>query len=650
MAKIVAQGQLTIVDMHDMPPVQGRLTSNLPKIVVLGADGKTQNPNWSSTNLIVTAELYKAGNPNDLVSTGSSEITDIEWYSTLGSGAETETLPAGVKKEKTPGAEHHNKLTISSILLSTSQPTLKLRAVIKYKYSGTNQSIPVSVEIDFGLANSGTSGKDSFSSMLTNTSHTFPATSKGSVADTYSVETSALVYKGIESVTGVSLSVKNESALPSGLTVLPVNEKTNTVLIKVAKGATLGDKDSGIVDLVAKGGGQTFDLAFSWSKSKQGSDGNNATSYWSICNTPAIVKKWNGSTWAYEPSSITVKGMSQTGTDNAKPYSGRYKFQLYNGNVALTESLASSTSTTNEVSKTFNIPSGLTFTHALVTMYKEGGTTTVLDEQEVRVVQEPKKAVVVAVSADNDTIRNGIGTATISVRVYRDGLDVSTTASKKWYKGVSETSFSEAQSITVSASDIASSEMYRCAVEVDGTTYSDSIVIYDVTDPIQMTVTSSNGEVFKNGIGSTDLVCRLWRNGSVLDEVGTKYAYCWHKINDDGTEDMSWSPALKSPAVYANRSLPVVAKLKAASSGSTLSLDNIDYIGKGSVVFLGSATTAYTVSSVSATSDGAGTVTLSTAPAATTSGTGVCLASYKEINVTNSQVDEKATFICELIE
>ena len=650
MAKIVAQGQLTIVDMHDMPPVQGRLTSNLPKIVVLGSNGKDQNPSWSSTNLVVTAELYKAGNPNDLVSTGSSEITGITWYSTLGSDAETQTLPSGVTPGKVGTPLHNNKLTISSNLLSTSKPTLKLRAVIQYKYSGTNQSIPVSVEIDFGLANSGTAGQDSFSGMLTNTSHTFPATYEGAMAGSYSIETSALIYKGTSLVSGTSLAVKSGQTLPSGLTVSAVDGKTNSVLVKVAKDATLGGQDNGVIYLTASGEGKTFDLAFSWSKSRQGSAGDNATAYWSMCSAAAVVKKWNGSAWVYEPSSITVKGMSQTGEESAKAYSGRYKFQLYNGTTALTDSIASSTSSTDEASKTFNLPTGLTFTHVLVTMYKQGGTTTILDEQEIRVVQEPKKAVVVAVSADSDTIRNGVGTATISVRVYKDGTDVSATATKRWYKGVSGTSFSSATSITVSASDITTSEMYRCTVSVDGTDYSDSIVIYDVTDPIQMTVTSSNGEVFKNGVGSTDLTCRLWRNGSVLDEEGTKYAYCWHKIKEDGTEDTTWGPSLKTPATSGNKSLPIVAKLTAASSGSTLTLDNVSYIGKGSIIFLGSVATAYTVSAVSATSGTAGTVTLSVAPASTASGTAVNLASYKEISVTDSQVDEKATFICELIE
>ena len=342
MAKIVAQGQLTIVDMHDMPPVQGRLTSNLPKIVVMSSDGRTQNPNWASTNLIVKSELYVAGNPNDLVSSGAAEITGITWYATLGSGAETTSLPAGINKGRDGSARFDNKLTINQALLNSSTPALKLRAVVNYKYSGTGESIPVSMEIDFGLANNGTAGQHSYSAILTNTSHVFPCLSNGNTTGTSKVKVSALIYKGTTSLSGVKLIAKSGSPLPSGMTISAVDAETHSVYINVSSGASLGGADSGVIYLTASAEGKTFDLAFSWAKSKGGNNGDDATSYWAIPSSATIIKKWNGSKYVFEPSVISVKGMSQKGAGNAATYNTRFKIQLFNGSSPLSNEAISS--------------------------------------------------------------------------------------------------------------------------------------------------------------------------------------------------------------------------------------------------------------------------------------------------------------------
>lgn len=646
MAKIVAQGQLTIVDMHDMPPVQGRLTSNLPKIVVMSSDGRTQNPNWATNNLIVKSELYVAGNPNDLVSSGAAEITGVTWYATLGSAAETTSLPTGINKGRDGSAKFDNKLTINKALLNGSTPALKLRAVVQYRYSGTGESIPVSMEIDFGLANNGTAGQHSYSAILDNTSHVFPCLSNGNTSGVSKIKVSALIYKGTTSLSGVRLIAKSSSPLPSGMTISAVDTETHSVYINVSSGANLGGADSGVIYLTASAEGKNFDLAFSWAKSKGGNNGNDSTSYWAIPSSAAIVKKWNGSKYVFEPTAISVKGMCQKGAGNATPYNTRFKIQLFNGGSALGNETISSG---DEASRSLTIPEGVAFTHAKITMYKAGGTSVILDEEEVRLIQEPRKAVVVAVSADTDTIRNNAGSATLRVHVYKDGQDVSASATKKWMKGVSSASVGSSETLTVNASEIATSEIYKCEVTIDGGKYTDSIVIYDVTDPIQMSVLSSNGEVFKNGAGTTNLTCKLWRNGTPLDEEGTKYAYCWHKMNKDGSEDLNWAPTVNGQIVSTKKS-PAVAKLTGNSSGATLTVDDVSYIRKGYSVFLGGVTTPYKVNSVSKSSGNTGTVVLSAAPATQSTGVTVHLASMKSITVTEAQVDEKATFFCELIE
>lgn len=647
MAKIVAQGQLTIVDMHDMPPVQGRLTSNHPKVVVLSSNGSTQSPDWSTSNLIVTAELYKAGNPNDLVSTGSAEITGISWHITQTGSAETTTLPAGVVTGKTGTSVYNNKLTVNQKILTTSKSGVKFRAIVNYKYPGTEQSIPVSMEIDFAIANNGIAGADSYSGFLTNTSHIFPCTTGGNTAGAYTVKTSAMVYKGTSALaaSSVTLVSKSGQTLPSGMSIEAINGETNAVNIKVSSGASLGGADNGVVYLTASGGGKTFDLAFSWSKGKQGSAGVDSTSYWSIPSTSAIVKKWNGSAWVLEPTSISVKAMRQVGSTQASAYNTRFKIQLFNGTTALTGSGNETISGADEASRSLTPSANTTFTHAKITTYKAGGTSVILDEEEIRLITEPKKPVVVAVSADSDTIRNNGGSAVLRVKVYRDGQDISSTATKNWMKGASSTSVGTGETYTVQASAIASSELFKCQATVDGSNYTDSISIYDTSDPIQMVVNSSNGEVFKNGNGTTTLSCNLWRDGSALDNAGTLYMYCWHKMNKEGTEDVNWSPtATVTPAL--GTASPSVANTTAASA-TTITLNDVTYVRKGYKVFFGSDSVVYTVNSVNTSTK---QIVIDKTPTTIANGATVRVANYKQITVTDAHVDDKATFICELVQ
>ena len=61
----------------------------------------------------------------------------------------------------------------------------------------------------------------------------------------------------------------------------------------------------------------------------------------------------------------------------------------------------------------------------------------------------------------------------------------------------------------------------------------DTISFIDNSDPIQVTVTSSGGDVFKNGVGSTTLTAKLFRAGAEIDAGGTTYTYKWYKYDKD---------------------------------------------------------------------------------------------------------------------
>lgn len=64
--------------------------------------------------------------------------------------------------------------------------------------------------------------------------------------------------------------------------------------------------------------------------------------------------------------------------------------------------------------------------------------------------------------------------------------------------------------------------------------FKDSVTFIDQTDSIQIQITSTGGDVFKNGAGSTTLTAKVFQAGAEIDTAGTKYTYTWTVFNKDG--------------------------------------------------------------------------------------------------------------------
>mgnify|MGYP000406147784 CR=1 FL=1 len=73
--------------------------------------------------------------------------------------------------------------------------------------------------------------------------------------------------------------------------------------------------------------------------------------------------------------------------------------------------------------------------------------------------------------------------------------------------------------------------------------FSDNVTFEDKSDPIQVTITSTGGDVFKNGVGSTTLAAKVYQAGAEIDSAGTKYTYKWFKLDSSGTLDANFGGA-----------------------------------------------------------------------------------------------------------
>lgn len=96
--------------------------------------------------------------------------------------------------------------------------------------------------------------------------------------------------------------------------------------------------------------------------------------------------------------------------------------------------------------------------------------------------------------------------------------------------------------LTVKADDVVGIAVFKCIIKDTDTasnsynqTFTDTVTFVDLSDPIQITVESTGGDVFKNGSGSSTLTARLFQAGVELDTAGTKYTYKWYKFDKSGS-------------------------------------------------------------------------------------------------------------------
>lgn len=127
---------------------------------------------------------------------------------------------------------------------------------------------------------------------------------------------------------------------------------------------------------------------FSLIKVTAGANGTTPTIYSLECDSIAVNKTTpsDGSAVTYTPSSIEIKGYSQTGNNTRAAYSGRFK--ITSGSTTIY------TSTANESSYTItssNMATAAAHGHMIVELYKAGGTTTLLDKQTIVITADGAK-------------------------------------------------------------------------------------------------------------------------------------------------------------------------------------------------------------------------------------------------------------------
>ena len=139
-----------------------------------------------------------------------------------------------------------------------------------------------------------------------------------------------------------------------------------------------------------------------------------------------------------------------------------------------------------------------------------------------------------------------------------DQITSTSVTSVKWYVGSSTTA-----TLTLYAAAVDSYAVVKCiATDSDSASntynskFNDVATFIDNSDPIQVVITSTGGDVFKNGQGSTVLTAVCYQAGFEIDSEG-KGTYTWTKYNKNGAIDTAWGTSGKK-------------------TGKTLSVSNTD--------------------------------------------------------------------------
>lgn len=212
----------------------------------------------------------------------------------------------------------------------------------------------------------GAAGAPAYTVVLSNESHTFPATNTAATASSTTID--VIAYKGTSSITPTIGTITGQV---TGLTT-----SVSGTTITVTAATTLITED-GILTIPITVDGKSFTKKFSWSLAKAGEDGESPTAYSLVVSHAAVVKTTGGT---YNPTAITLTAKSQTGNAAITNFTtGRYAIFL-NGSSTATATPAST------ANYSYTIPANTTSIR--IALYNSSTGTTILDEQTVSIVSD----------------------------------------------------------------------------------------------------------------------------------------------------------------------------------------------------------------------------------------------------------------------
>ena len=514
---IIATGSKTIIDLSDGKSLSCYLGANQPRTQIHDVNSDTYNPNWTTTagKLVITPVVYA----NQTAIALNNTALTITWKRKEGSGSES-ALAAG---ETVSG----NVLTVNqNKLASIASGLLTYIAYVAYQDPDTGLTINATADISFALISTGENAKSAWISG----EQVFKYTSAGVVSPTQITLTANL-----QNVTMGKWQYKNSSGAWTDYPTTSDNANITspTLIVKPTHGVFVGETATIRITTSEASVGDTTSI-YKVADGSPGGAGQNASVVFLTNENMTFAGTKDGKVAAATKHCNVV---AYTGTEKVTPAVGSPTGMPTGMTITVGEAVE------NEVPLSIVIASNATLggagqTQGEVSIPVTSPVETTLKIQWSKVntgATGAAAATLTIYSIDGTVFTNGLANntdeITLQTQFYSGGTNVTANSksyylwekyeSGAWVTYKAEAAAAGGNTCVVHAVDVQGSATFRCRARYNSSSvfYYDTITIIDKTDNYQADIDSTAGDVFKNTIGETCLICRLWQNGAEVDPL-----------------------------------------------------------------------------------------------------------------------------------
>ena len=517
---IIATGSKTIIDLSDGKSLSCYLGANQPRTQIRDVNASTYNPDWTTTagKLVITPVIYAN---QTAIALNNASLT-ITWKRKEGSGSET-ALTTG---ETVSG----NILTVNQNKLSSiASGLLTYIAYVAYVDPDTGLTINATADISFALISTGENAKSAWISG----EQVFKYDSAGTVAPSQITLTANL-----QNVTMGKWQYKNSSGTWTDYptTADNANITGTTLIVKPTHAIWVGETATLRITTSDNSIGDTTSI-YKVQDGTPGGQGADASIVFLTNENMTFAGNKDGKVAA---TTKTCNVVAYTGSEKVTPTVGT-PIGAPSGMTVTVGAAAD-----NEIPLTIAITANATLGGAgqlngVVSIPVTSPVETTLQIQWSKVNTGATGSA--GAGAFNLSVYSPAGTVftnglvdssdeiTLNALYFLGATDLTTNTksaylwqkyeSGEWTTVKAEATGSSGNTYTVHAADVQGTATYRCRARYNnGTVYLyDTITIVDKTDNYQADIDSTAGDVFKNTVGQTCLICRLWQNGAEVDPL-----------------------------------------------------------------------------------------------------------------------------------
>lgn len=333
---LLATSQITIVDLNDAVSLQSYLTGNVPKVQFVTNNGM-YTPDYTNSPATITAELYRLGSSDNLITNNSRYVTKIEWFYKISPAVEWTKIGADDARFTLGGTSpKFHSVSINQNLMTSENPGIAIKCEMTYKEDWMPEAHIQKSEMDFSLTVQGDDGTDAYTALLTNANHTIICSSEGApepgeLGEDGRAQSDVLVYKGSKLLTAVADTVTPRAGQfhykivnPVGCSAARKDDDTFYISNLTTKKRSTGNNGASVTIEINCEGIQTLRQEMTITKVFHGADGTDgASAQYVIINGESAFKYGPNYSGTPTPSSITL-------TRQLFNVSGG-KWQYYNG-------------------------------------------------------------------------------------------------------------------------------------------------------------------------------------------------------------------------------------------------------------------------------------------------------------------------------